>query len=243
MDNERLPIKNAAEEMRNQRNRQRVKKGLAALKANMKEKADNAPVYTIEPKPNYDNTDVIKENGAVIAEISVIKKPLGNKKPTEGQYPYYFARGSDNNTMLFELNKFKTKEDAFHFVVSVRKAYLNEITRRPLGKNLNQYIELQARTLRERTQAAVSNLHNLVNEKYTLLTLAREFGVKEAEVYVDDSDLGQTIDNLLSYKFGEHPFFSESCLYELMGKEDARTVLALLGKLIKIVAPEKAILL
>lgn len=137
--------------------------------------------------------------------------------------------------------RFPDKETAFAFVVMVRKAYLAEVARKPLTEIARRYIEDQARSLRARTAAAVTAMHDLQSEKWALLLMARECGVTEATHYVDDTDLGKAIDELLEFKYGDHPFFSESCLYELIGKEDARTVLSMLKRLISVVAPEKGI--
>ena len=50
--------------------------------------------------------------------------------------------------------------------------------------------------------------------------------------FMDDKDIYQRLANLtVTYKGEEMPFFSEGYLYETIGKEDARTVLALLNSI------------
>lgn len=219
------------------------------------ERAAKVPEYKLsgyrgdEENPRrYHVKEVIKGDfqPTVLAEIARIDAPVGSKHPfNPADYPYwYISSYSATATAKMELPqdaRFPTKELAFQFVVMVRKAYLAEIKRVPLTENARGYIERRARSLRDRTSALISQLHDVRNEKWELLVLAREAGVREATFYVDDSDLGTAAKELLEYKYGDHPFFSESCLYELIGKDAARSVLGMLERLLAIVKPEKAI--
>lgn len=217
------------------------------------ERAAKVPEYKMEPVRDEEDarrfhiSEVVKgEHPVVLAEIARIDAPVRSKTPfNPADYPYWYISSYSSTTvvkMQFPHNcRFPNKEQAMQFVVMVRQAYLAEIKRRPLTETARRYIEDRARSLRERTSKLVSELYDLRNEKWALLILARDAGVEEAEHYVDDSDLGEAIKDLLEFKHGEHPFFSESCLYELVGKDDARSILARLERLIAIVKPDKAI--
>jgi len=62
-----------------------------------------------------------------------------------------------------------------------------------------------------------------------------EAEVKAVEVVKDEDALRRAIVRLYSFEVesnsGDEPFLSESFLYDLIGKEDARTVLALLRRI------------
>lgn len=216
-------------------------------------RAAKVPEYKLEPSRDEENAkryqvkEVIKgeHQPTVLAEIARIDAPVGSKRPfNPADYPYWYVSDWSSTSKLamkFNNARFPTKELAFQFVVMVRQAYLEEIKRRPLTESAHRYIETRARSLRERTSRLVSELHDLSNEKWALLILSREAGVEEATHYVDDSDLGAAITELLDYQYGEHPFFSESCLYELIGKDAARSILGMMKRLIAIVKPEKSI--
>jgi hypothetical protein len=186
------------------------------------------------------------ERGQFLAEIRCMSKPiLPKSQKSKTQYPYwYISSYSTNAETEMELPqnlRFNDKDTAFNFVIMVRKAYLSEIARRPLTEAANEYITLQARSLRERTKNTISTLHELQREKWSLLKLARQCGVEEATFYVDDSDLGKAIQELTEYKYNDTTFFSEACLYDLIGKDSARSVLCLLEQLLLLVAPDRAI--
>ena len=205
----------------------------------------NNLTYTLE---KHNENYVIKEyegknnRGHILANINKIDKPL-NKK-SKGIYPYWYISNYGDTIMEFpQGNKFDTEELAYQFIVMVRQAYLAEINRRPLTEVANRYITNKAKSLRDRTSSLVSMMYDLSMEKWELLQLSKQCGVEEALVYIDDSDLGQAIDKLLNYKYGkeEAPFFSESVLYELIGKDAARSILGHLQQLIKLIAPERFI--
>jgi hypothetical protein len=146
--------------------------------------------------------------------------------------------------------KFNTKEEAYNFVTYTHATVKHHIETSPLPEVAQRYFTDRARALSEETAAHISALHNLQNQKYQLLKLIKQFGVEHAAFYIDDSDLGKAVKNLLEFKVyhksseGESKeinFFSEVVLYDLVGKEDARTILVLLKKLIKIINPESSL--
>jgi hypothetical protein len=261
----------AADELRKRKANKKRKAAVAKLKATtkklspqdidklradkiVKEQAAKVPEYKLEPSRDGDENskryhvkEVIKGDfqPTVLAEIARIDAPVGSKRPfNPADYPYWYISNYSSTAvakMEFPPARFPNKEQALQFVVMVRQAYLAEIKRVPLTENARRYIEMRARTLRERTAALISQLYDVRNEKWELLILAREAGVEEATHYIDDSDLGAAINALLEYKYGEHPFFSESCLYELIGKDAARSILGMMERLFAIVKPEKAI--
>lgn len=206
-------------------------------------------VYALKPLRNQEDPRhyvITEDEYTKLAEIGRIDVPIPTKHnpviETNIKKPYWYISSHSSVEMEFPHDaRFETKEAAFNFVVMVRKAYLAEIKRVPLNETATRYIVDKARSLGDRTKAVISDLHDLRNEKWSLLVLARECGIKDAEVYIDDTDVGEAIDDILKFEYNGHPFFSEACLYELIGKEDARTVLALLKRLLKSIGSEKTI--
>jgi hypothetical protein len=137
--------------------------------------------------------------------------------------------------------RFITKEDAYNFVTYSHATIKHHTETSPLPEVARRYFTDRARALREETSAHISALHNLRSQKYQLLQLIEQFGVEHAAFYIDDSDLGKAIKELLEFKINhkseEIHFFSESVLYDLVGKDDARSILGHLERLMKIIDP------
>jgi hypothetical protein len=121
-----------------------------------------------------------------------------------------------------------------------------------------EFLTERARTLRERSQKLHMEALDLENEKYKLLKLAQSHGVEKAEIYIGDSDAEAVVKDLLDLKveiasqynedgeeiegdpeYRETTFFSEDCLYELLGKDKARTVLGMMRCVVQKIAPNQ----
>lgn len=138
---------------------------------------------------------------------------------------------------------FPTKEAAATFVASL----LMEVERvrnvSPLPKSVQTYLVRRAQQLKENEKNLLSQFWQIRDEQYQLLKFARENKIGEVEWNTDHSDIELAVKKLLEFEVaikGEDkpvPFFSETSLYKLIGKDDARTVRALLNALLEKVAP------
>jgi hypothetical protein len=194
--------------------------------------------FKLEKNPHFDNYFNVKdERGSVVAEV---------RKSYPGSKEYWFVSRESQTDIGHR--KFPDRELAFHFIVSVIKAKNEELERRPLPEDVMYVFQRRAQALREKGQALHSQLMDVQFEKRELLQLAKKYGVKEAEVYVEDADVDAAIDDLLNFeviykengKEHEAPFFSESALYSIVGKEDARSILGYLRRVLEKVAPTKS---
>lgn len=180
--------------------------------------------------------NIIDECGRVVATVTYLKN---------GKESYWYV--SQETKTKIDRRKFPDKELAFHFVVSVIKAAETQIERRPLPEDIMNYISQRAYDCRRREEQLRAQMLDLQCEKHSLSRLAKKHGSAEATSYVNDADLDELIEELLKFKVSykedkkleEAPFFSETALYNLIGKEDARTILSLMERLLNKVAPEK----
>ena len=97
-------------------------------------------------------------------------------------------------------------------------------------EDIQQYLILRGRLLDEEFQKCRA----IQRERRRLLYLAREYEIQELEWATEESDPASAVSMARSFCLtgSDVPFFSESELYELVGKEDARTVLAIVDQLI-----------
>lgn len=137
---------------------------------------------------------------------------------------------------------FPTKEVAAHFFYSLhqRSEALNQI--RQLPDDLVQYLEDRARHLRSEEEETGRHFIQVRHERYALNQFASRNQLKTLDAFTDDADPGNSVRKLLSFSItGEGkdkiPFFSETSLYELIGKNAARTLRSLLRKVCQEVAP------
>jgi hypothetical protein len=198
--------------------------------------------------------EVAKADANKVREYTLVKVENDSYQVKEDQYtvvatlrsynsenPYWRISTYDSGKFRpKESYRFKDKESAFEFVVLVRKAHLAEVKDSPLPENVKDYLNDRARTLSKEFQASLDKVRDLSFQRFSLLLLARQYGVEEAAMFSDDSDITQAARDLAEYcRQGEKiPFFTEGCLYELVGKEDARSILALMSRLLKLAAPE-----
>lgn len=191
--------------------------------------------YKLEQSPHNDTSwDVKDERNVKVASVNYAK--------WKGKEAYYYL--SEEAKTDVGHRKFPDKELAFHFIVAVIQAAQKEVNKRPLPEDVMDAFNRRARSLRERGQQLHSQLLDLQFEQYALLQMAKKYGVDEAEMYLGDSDIDRVVQELLEFKVvvgkEQVPFFSESALYELIGKDDARSVLGRMRRLMKLVAPAHA---
>lgn len=97
-------------------------------------------------------------------------------------------------------------------------------------KDIQQYLIIRRRLLNEEFEKCRA----IQRERQRLLNLAREYGIPKLEWATEESDPASAVSMVRSFcrTGSDIPFFSESELYELVGKEDARTILAIINRLI-----------
>jgi len=100
-----------------------------------------------------------------------------------------------------------------------------------LPEDVERWIIIRAREIHEERQRARS----LLDEQRGILKLAKKYGIKTAEFMCEESDDDLTIRHAREFclEGDDIPFFCEMKLYDLLGKEDARTVLAIVDQLIR----------
>lgn len=207
--------------------------------------------YTLNPvkydhDPKHLHWSVKDEHGQHLADI--------NRASWKGSGKYLYIT---NTELEIENCRFNTVQNAFYFVVGVARASKKQVETRPLPEEVMEFLNERARTLRDRSQKLHMDALDLESEKYRLLKLAQKHGVDKAEIYIGDSDAEAAVDELLDFKvqvefdkynengevvgteWEEVPFFSESCLYELIGKDQARSVLGRMRRIIGKIAPNK----
>lgn len=142
-------------------------------------------------------------------------------------------------------NRFRSKEEAANFAYLLRTWWRQTVESQPIPDDAAFYLGRRADTLRNEEQHLLGRLMDVAHEKYQLNQLAKKYGIRHVEWRTDDSDPEKAVRDLLEFKVHvgkrnkrqEVPLFSEAALYELLGKEDARSVLALLKRVCVKVAP------
>ena len=138
--------------------------------------------------------------------------------------------------------RFTSREAAAGFFLALHRR-VEEINKsRPLPEDVTQYLKDRARHLSDEEHEALMTLQRVRGERYDLLRFARRNQLPDLVWRTEDSDPERVVRNLLSFTVHgleegrEVPFFSETNLYPLLGKEDARTLRSRLGAVCRRVA-------
>lgn len=145
--------------------------------------------------------------------------------------------------------KFGTKEEAADFAVKfITKA--EEISSiQPLPADIVRYLEDRENYLRKEEEHALEEFHRIRRERYMLREMAQRNQISNIDWSTQWIDREKIVNDLLTFKvyvkFGEDdeekmehlPLISEAALYELIGKEDARTVLSMVNNICNMLAP------
>lgn len=137
---------------------------------------------------------------------------------------------------------FADKEIAAHFAWCLVNRVEQIRTTQPLPANVMEYLNRRANELRDQKRRVESELIDLHSERFRLLRLAQQYGVESAAYLTDDADTDSILNKLLTFEVQKGkktlPLFSEAYLYPLLGKDSARTLLALLRTLTEQIAPD-----
>jgi len=132
---------------------------------------------------------------------------------------------------------FNEREDAAQFYLAFKLNVAEETAKHPLPEDVTNYIERRSRDIREEAKDLSDRLHSVVMEQRSLRYLAEQYNLQRVMWETEEADDKEAVKDLLEFKIGDVPFFSEAYLYDAIGKEDARTVLALVRNLVRLVDP------
>lgn len=123
--------------------------------------------------------------------------------------------------------QFPTAEMALAVGLQICRAHDRLLKDFPVPKTLNDAIERTERKARDLEKTARDLCFTVNSLNHDLRGLRKAAGMPPL-IWRED-DLITQLDSFAT-QGGEHPFFSESTLYDLLGKEDARSVLALIAQ-------------
>lgn len=143
-----------------------------------------------------------------------------------------------------ELLSFGSKEEAASFAHGLRQAVEEAALARPLPQHVEQYLRGRADDLGKEEQRLLAEFFRVRFERVQLRKFAEDHNLSEVLWRTKDTDHEAVLRKLLEFKVcvkrKEYPLFSEAALYELLGKEDARSVLSLMAKLATAISPKLA---
>lgn len=142
----------------------------------------------------------------------------------------------------WNMGSFDTPESAFDVIVQVRKLHLTETALVPLPEDLREWVNRQARNVGDRIKRAETELFDANVQARELNRLAEQYNLEMAALFTDHSDADAAVRNLINFKIegDEAPFFSETVLYELIGKDAARSLLGTLRRMVSVVSPSQS---
>ncbi len=182
-------------------------------------------------KPKY-GTDMDR----LIVTAAGDHNPLGEINERRGMWCVAY---DSNLYEEFSNLEFNSKEEtaAFLWITATEIERINRA--KPLPDRLSRYLLDRASSVKDRIKALVSELRDLRREQYALGKFAEQYDVTRLVWSTDEGNSDLVCRELLEWtREGEAtPFFSETVLYELIGKEDARTLLALTKNVIKHASP------
>lgn len=213
---------------------------------------NNGPVFEWKPKHGKDDDSFYEayvitseEGGEEYSDrLGVLYRQEAYGKVPES-WRWHEVRTSDILPYVNYIN-FPTKEVAtnfLYFFLLRTKAYCDE---HPLPKSVEGYLVDRAEFLRKEEQKLLGDFLQIRSERYRLKKFAEENRIQEVEWRTDDADSEAVVRKLLDFEVfvkqekRDVPLFSETALYNLIGKEDARTVRSLLKSVITCVAPNMA---
>jgi len=134
---------------------------------------------------------------------------------------------------------FDQMEEAAYYLWSVLKMVKKFHSGNPLSEDVSQYLGQRSRSLRDEERNILSRLLDIRIERFGLRKIAEKYNLENIVWQTDDCDKEKVVRDLLKFSLseGDVPLISETCLYDLIGKDDARTFMSLLQKALSFVAP------
>jgi hypothetical protein len=218
-------------------------------------KASDKKVETKEPPPNpvsvelskYHNDDktkydILYKGKELTGHYGIEKYPFQQPDEKVWRLEPRHSGGNFKFPQFLKYMRFKSPQEAAEFFVPIYRAVEETTKATPLPDNIMDYFNREAREFKEEQQALSGQFLRLQMRRQSLIRLAKQYGIEEATSWSSDADLDEKVNRLLtiSLEGKDVPFFSEASLYKLLGKEDARTIRAVLRNVIALVAPEQA---
>ena len=155
------------------------------------------------------------------------------------------ATTPDDYLPFVRYTKFDTKEQAVHFFHALHRKAEAVTTSRPLPDDVGRYLDDRARELQEDERRALDLFRKVRFERFALLRFAERNQLTHVKWKTEDTDAEATLRAMLEFKVFveddgqevEVPFFSETALYNLIGKDAARTVLGMVRRVCEGVSP------
>lgn len=190
-------------------------------------------------KPKYDAKDT---SFFTVAVASDAKDEYGRKLgELYKDKPYWRIYATELGAILPFVKHvpFESDAAAANYLWAVIQGCEKITEARPLPTDLERYLEDRARSLREEEQAILSRFFNIRMEQHDLRRFAKDNALPKVDFYTEHTDEAAAVHRLLTFcrEGHEEPFFSEASLYDLVGKEDARTLIALVTKVCDCIAP------
>lgn len=145
---------------------------------------------------------------------------------------------------------FESPENAGKFLVGLYERINSFLDKNPLPENVRCYLNAKAESLRKQESELCNDFFRIRRERFELMKIAKKHNIGEIIWKTESSDSELTLKNLLEFKIyfkkeGEEEseevnFFSEKVLYQLIGKDDARSLLSLLRSVAKQISPRIA---
>lgn len=204
-------------------------------------KKTNGPFFSFEaPYPDSEALEVsVKENG----NIKFLGKIFPGKDNGKEYWRWSVSHNSEAALQEVAGLRFDTKEHAGEFLYAIIQKAENLRLTVPLPQDVCSYLTDRAKSLQEEEKRILSRFWEIKQEKYMLLQFANRNQIAEVVWNTEDSDAEKAVKDLLNYEVyvkqekKDVAFISEAALYNLIGKDAARTVLSLVHKLCKLVAP------
>lgn len=136
--------------------------------------------------------------------------------------------------------RFDSENEAATFVSMFVGQVVQARDNSPVPEEIRSFLNREADTIRRDVNSLKDQWIRLHGRARGLRYLAKKFNIQEPVWLLEQNDIGEVVKKIVEFKLenGEHPFFSEGTLYDLLGKEDARTVLVHIRNLIELVSPE-----
>jgi hypothetical protein len=136
--------------------------------------------------------------------------------------------------------KFPGYKEAALFYLTFTIAVKRETERHPLPPDVMSVLESISRSLNDEKQDLDKQYMALWRRRQELLWLAKTYNLDRLVYQNEDSENTRAVKDMLEFKLcgQDAPFLSEACLYDLVGKEDARTILALFRGIVEKIDPE-----
>ncbi len=136
--------------------------------------------------------------------------------------------------------RFDSKEQSAEFCYSLISHVESQTKNCPLPSDLVQYLNDKATELQKKNDQLLQDFHAITRERYYLNQVAERNQILRLEYLTRETNQQKVVNDLLEFNISgsDVPFFSEVSLYELIGKEDARTVLALVKQVCNLLAPD-----